>query len=312
MSARIPNLFLIGSMKSGTTYLSELLASHPGIFMCSPKEPCYFADQRVLRRVWRHMWRRGYWRSIDRYLSLFSAAGDVPIVAEASTPYSQVPLFEGVPQRILAVSPEARFIYLMRDPIERTISHYWHAVRWWGERRDLVTAIRREPRYVDVSHYARQLKAYLKYVPRERIHVLTLGELRTQPIERFRAICAWLGIDPSVVPQGLGSRVNEMPAVIAQARGFGLLHQFKHSPLYRRLEPFVPGPARKLGARLAERPIIAGGIDVRGVAAYLRPRMQEQTQELCELLGRNFREWKTLYAPEEARGSHAPSPTCWG
>ncbi|HEV2441157.1 MAG TPA: sulfotransferase [Steroidobacteraceae bacterium] len=310
MSARTPNLFLIGSMKSGTTYLSELLASHPAIFMCSPKEPCYFTDQRVLRQVWRHMWGRGYWRSIDRYLSLFSQAGDVPIVAEASTPYSQVPLFEGVPQRILAASPEARFIYLMRDPIERTISHYWHAVRWWGERRDLVTAIRREPRYVDVSHYARQLKAYLKCVPRERIHTLTLGELRTQPIERFRAICAWLGIDPSVVPQGLGGRVNEMPAVIAQAKGFGLLHQFKYSPLYRRLEPFVPVPARKLGARLAERAIVAADVDVRGVAAYLRPRMREQTQELCELLGRRFPEWKTLYGLDEA-GSRSPSPTCW-
>lgn len=314
MSSRIPNLFLIGAMKSGTTYLSELLAAHPGIFMCSPKEPCYFADPRVLRRVWRNMWRRGYWQSLDRYLSLFAQAGDAPFVAEASTPYSQVPLFEGVPEGILELSPDARFIYIIRDPIRRTISHYWHEVRWWGERRDLMTAVQREPRYTDVSHYARQLKAYLKYVPKERIHVLTLGQLRTQPIERFSAICTWLGIEPSVIPDGLGSLVNEMPAVIGQARGLGLLYHLKYSPLYRRVERFVPAPVRKLGTRLAERQVTAADVYVRDVQDYLRPRMQAQTEELCELLGRRFPEWTTLYGSERVGAPRSPRPRAlaWG
>ena len=58
-SLRRPNLFCIGAMKSGTTYLTGLLAAHPEIFICSPREPCYFqlpGNPDELRRVWPHAW----------------------------------------------------------------------------------------------------------------------------------------------------------------------------------------------------------------------------------------------------------------
>ena len=69
-----PNLFLVGSMKAGTSYLSGLLGAHPSVFMGFPKE-CHFVDGRVLRRVWPSARRQGYWRSAERYLGLFAAAG---------------------------------------------------------------------------------------------------------------------------------------------------------------------------------------------------------------------------------------------
>ena len=97
-----PNLFVIGSMKSGTTYLRGLLAAHPAIFMSSPKEPCRFVDPNVLRKEWPWPWEQGYCCSEERYLDLFSASGDTAILGEASTVYSQAPLYTGVPQRILA------------------------------------------------------------------------------------------------------------------------------------------------------------------------------------------------------------------
>jgi len=108
-----PNLFVIGAMKSGTSSLHATLAAHPQIFMCRKKEPDYFIEQ--------CNWSRGErW-----YLSLFARAGDKPIIGESSTGYTQAPRFHGVPQRIRGFRPDARFVYIMRDPIERTISHYW-------------------------------------------------------------------------------------------------------------------------------------------------------------------------------------------
>lgn len=300
MRHRAPNLFLIGSMKSGTGYLSRRLAAHPAVFMCPVKEPCYFVDPRVLKRVWYSRWRDGYWRDLERYLSLFAGAGDAVYLTDASTPYSQAPLFTGVPERILALSPQARFIYIMRDPIERTISHYWHAARWWGERRDMLTAIRCEPRYQDVSHYARQLKAYLRHVSADRIYTLTLESLSAQPQAQIRALCSWLAIDENFNPGDVREHINETPEDVELPRGFGLLHRFRRSPLYGRIYPRLPETLRRFGSQLADRSLKPSGVPVGEVVRYLTEQQQAQTDELRQLLGRDFPEWRTLYAASEA------------
>lgn len=300
MNGRAPNLFLIGSMKAGTSYLSGLLRAHPAVFMCPVKEPCYFVDERMLKNVWYSRWQQGHWRSLEGYLSLFAGAGDAAYLAEASTPYSQVPLFQGVPERILAVSPEAKFIYIMRDPVERTISHYWHVARWWGERRDMLAAIRSEPRYQDVSDYARQLKAYLRYVDSSRIYTLTLESLSARPLEQLRALYTWLGVDPRFDARQAGGYLNEIPEEFEQARGWGLLHRLRRSHTYARIASYVPRRLRKFGSGLAERSVRPADVPVDEVVRYLRPRQQERIEELRELLGRDFPEWKTLYAVSEA------------
>jgi len=299
MTSLRPNLFLIGSMKSGTTYLSDLLAEHPGIFMSSPKEPCYFVDDAVLHRVWPNMWKRGYWRSLERYFSLFVDAGEVPVIGEASTLYSYAPICGEVPARILAFSPDARFIYIMRDPVERSISHYWHRVAWWGERRSLIQAIRSDAQYTDVSHYALQLKEYLRYVSHERIYVLTYESLVADPVHQMSRIYAWLNVDSAFRPSKLGARPNRRPDTVYQVRGCGLLEKFRRTSFYNKIAPRVPDSARKLGYKLALRRLRPGDVPVEEVQSYLRRRQQCETEELRALLHRGFPEWKTLYRERE-------------
>ena len=122
---RRPNLFIIGAMKSGTTTLHEYLDSHPQIAMSRIKEPGFFVEELTLRQ------------GEDWYLSLFEQDDRFRYRGESSTHYTKLPVFRGVAERLSRFNPEARLIYIMRNPIERLVSHYWHNIAgptiWPGE-----------------------------------------------------------------------------------------------------------------------------------------------------------------------------------
>ncbi|MDA8347687.1 MAG: sulfotransferase, partial [Pseudomonadota bacterium] len=150
---RKPNLFIIGAMKSGTTSLHEYLDTHPQIAMSREKEPGYFVEELSLRK------------GEDWYLSLFEQDARYQYVGESSTHYTKLPLYRGVPERLFRFNPDARLIYIMRDPFDRVISHYWHAVRdvhHGGELRPLLKAVQECPDYLCFSDYAMQLEPYIE------------------------------------------------------------------------------------------------------------------------------------------------------
>ena len=173
-SRTFPNLFIIGAMKAGTSSLHEYLHLHPEIFMSRFKEPQYFAPHRTRNGL---PWGQGNpcpEPGIDWYLRLFDDAGDVKYAGESSVSYTAVPVLSGCHERIYAFNPEARLIYIMRDPVERTVSHYWHNVAGGWEDRDMLAAVKRLKDYTARSHYAMQLRPYINTFGRDRVHLLTL------------------------------------------------------------------------------------------------------------------------------------------
>ena len=108
----LPTFIVIGAMKCGTNSLHRYLKLHPQICMSSTKEPNYFVEE------------KNYAEGIDWYQSLFKDS--TKALGECSTNYSKRPFFQGVAQRIQAVLPDVKLIYLLRDPVERIISHYRH------------------------------------------------------------------------------------------------------------------------------------------------------------------------------------------
>jgi hypothetical protein len=289
-----PNLFIIGAMKCGTTSLHAYLSEHPGIFMCEPKEPSYFLERDQLRVWYPSMEEAGYWRSEDHYLQLFADAGDRPVIGESSTSYTKLPQIPGVVDRLYRFNPEARFIYVMRDPVERTISHYWHMVRNRDERRDMLTAIREEPHFRDVSHYAMQLVPYIERWGRERILTFTTEALSEDPRRVVRTVFQWLGVDGDFVPRGLGTPEHVTPEILLQASGWNAMHRLRQSSLYRALRPAIPQGLRRLGTQLTRRRVKRREVEVDAVREFLRPIQAEQTRQLSELLGRPFPEWTAL------------------
>jgi hypothetical protein len=291
---RKPNFFIIGSMKSGTTYLSSLLASHPSIFMCRPKEPTYFVKSGELRTIWPWAWEQNSWRNEKNYLELFGAAGTATVLGEASVHYTYSPLASGVAERIYQFNPCARLVYLMRDPIERTISHYWHRVNWLGEHRSISSAIKNDPQYRDVSHYAMQLAPYFRLFERDQIKTLTFEELTANPKESIASILKWLNLNCSVATPKLPPE-NVTPDVVEQRSAGWLLHGLRYkSDLLRALIDRAPAWPRRLGVRMVTREIDRRSVDTSEIVQYLRPLQQKQTEELMRLLGREFPEWTTL------------------
>ncbi len=197
----LPTFFVIGAARAGTTSLHYYLSLHPQIQMSETKEPHYFAGPPGTipfggPRV----------DSIDDYRKLFDPRATVR--GEASPSYAAYPRRLGVPARISELVPDARLIYLVRDPIDRTVSHYLHAVAVEGERRQLAEALGDyDPAnlYICASRYATQLEQYLSHFAEDRILVVEQSDLRGARNEAMRRIFAFLGVDSDFESPGFAT-----------------------------------------------------------------------------------------------------------
>jgi hypothetical protein len=303
---KFPNLFIIGAMKAGTSSLHEYLHQHPEIFMSRFKEPQYFAPHQTPTGHW---WGQGHpfpEPGIDWYLRLFQDAGDVKYAGESSVSYTAAPWVIDCDKRIHEFNPEARLIYIMRDPVERSISHYWHFVVDGRETRPMLEAMRKKEEYVSRSHYARQIWPYIETFGRDRLFLLTLEELTAEPKEVFRRLFHWLGVDPDVAINS-----DEVFNVTAKdvkhtRRGLVWLDRFIKGWRWPGLHARTPRWLLSRLDRLAHRSIHRSEVDPEPATAYLRPILQDATRELEDIMGRKFPEWTTLYASRVQSNKNRP------
>ncbi len=297
MTARKPNLFLIGSMKCGTSTLHDHLDAHPDIFMSRPKEPSRFVSPEQLRIHWPRMAELGYCDSLDRYLALFDNVGDVRYAGESSTLYTKLPELTGVAERLHKFAPEARLIYIVRDPIERTLSHYWYRVKRNGEARSPIDAIasKRDPRYRALSDYAMQLRPYLERFGEGQIYVETLENLHTDLGGTLSRIFRWLGVSCEEALSLEPVHSNPTPKHLRRDKA-RLVGAFRNSPLWDVVRPLMPGGLRRIAKRTFTHQVQRSEVDLGEIHRYLRPLQQEQAEEFFELVGVRYdRQWATLY-----------------
>ncbi len=294
-----PNLFIIGAAKCATSSLHTYLGQHPQIFMSPLKEPGFFAGDKEDGAKLRPFTVNGqtiykpYCNDLDSYLALFDGADGATYVGESSTAYSQLPVRSGVVDRIYSFNKNARIVYVLRDPIDRTISHYWWHVQHEGEKRDLLSAIRENSHYCDVSYYAMQLRPYLDRFGAERVFWLTTESLASEPVQILKRLFAWLEIDETFTPAGINARSNETPNVLNQPTS-RILNRLRFSPAWERISPWVPKLVRTSARRLSERKIDRAAVDSRAAVEFLRSIQVRQTDELRRLLNYDFTEWKTV------------------
>lgn len=275
----LPNLLVIGAMKGATTSLWEYLRSHPQVHMSPVKEIHYFdAD-------------RQYERGPDWYSSHFSGAGPEHVVVGEATPaYSRFPLHRDVPLRAAQLVPDARLIYVLREPVARIRSHYLHDRSLGLESAPFEQAVLQRSTYVDTSRYAMQLDQWLRHYPRDRVLVLTSERLRAHQVETMQQVYRFLGVDETWQPPSRELHRTEDKHVPRPAA-----HRLRTSRLGSYVSESAPPalrPALNLAWSLTRyHPRTTGAdIDAR-LRAVLHDLLRDDVHRLPEHLGPEFDCW---------------------
>jgi hypothetical protein len=197
----LPDALIIGAMKSGTSSLHYYLTQHRQVVAPLRKEVHYFDLNYARGEAW---YRANFGRADAGGLNL------------DSSPYYL--LHPQVPQRAHALLPAARLIVLLRDPVRRAYSHYWHERDKGREPLSFEDAIAAEPERIERDHarlargeiersaahqyfsylargrYAEQIAAWLQVYPRQSLLVLRFEDLAREPLPVLNRTLGWLGL----------------------------------------------------------------------------------------------------------------------
>ena len=267
MAGALPTFVIIGSQKCGTTALHAYLARHPEISMSRPKELDYFIEELN--------WSNGP----DWYRSRFDPGAGVR--GESSPNYTAHPVYAGVPERMAELIPDARLIFMVRDPVDRVRAGYYHQYSNRTESRPMREAVL-DPAatHIPRSMYHLQLSRFLDRYPKDRVLLLEQDELRDDRRGALRRVYRFLGVDDEFWRDSF----NE-PRLESAARG-------RRTPLgafaARRLKP-------RHWRRIRDRRLFAKPYAQEPMPEDLRAKVEERLREdvaaFRELTGRRFESW---------------------
>jgi len=289
-----PDFLIIGAQKAGTTWLWSMLNKHPGTDLPKEKEIHYFGSAELYRK------------GKDYYYNHFAGLDRSKISGEASPTnfYDHVPYWYNksrklevdrslptIPELITTELPDIKILILLRDPVRRAISAYYHWMRgqYWMHKGDVSpllglreTAIQHPKfRILEFGYYARYLKLWSKYVPPERMRVLIFEEdVKQFPERTLSEVYRFLNLDPQYQPESLRERVHpnwSWTRIVLSYYADPLSRKVLRSRLGRFIDNF------DILGRLA---IKREDID------FLRSEYLPEKAELESLLGRKLSCWK--------------------
>lgn len=225
----LPDAVILGAQKSGTSSLHNYLVQQPGMIEPLRKEVHYFDVNSGRGEAW--------------YRAHFGRRGEPGLNIDSSPYYLFHP---AVPRRMHVLLPDAKLIVLLRDPVRRAYSHYWHERDKGREKLEFEAAIAAEAgrlgdaherladgtlersfahqhfSYVARGRYAEQLEAWFDVYPRERFLILKFEDLAKEPLATLNATLGFLGLPPAAAVDLEARNTRRYPpmaeAVAAQLR----------------------------------------------------------------------------------------------
>lgn len=272
----LPDFIIIGAMKCGTSSLYHYLSLHPQVGMSDIKEVDFFIAE------------NNFNKGIGWYESQFQ--GNFDTFGEASPNYTKAHYFQGVPRRMYELLPDVKLIYLVRDPVERLISHYLHNYSEGREQRSIEEALvtLEENHYVLCSRYFWQLQHYLEYFDREQLLIVPSHQLKANRRETLSHIFDFIGVDTSFYTNEFEQERHKS----SKKRHKGRFSRYLlESPVIKQLKGFVPD-AVKDPIKRATRPEVSRPELSPSLRARLQDHLRPDVKQLQELSGHEFTSWK--------------------
>jgi hypothetical protein len=301
-----PNFLIGGTAAGGTSFLSAILVQHPQIYL--PKlmrpEPHYFYKS----------WE--YEKGVEQYLSRWFA--EVPEQAIAIGERSSSYLFGGrvVAEKIAKQFPEMKFIFTLRNPIERTWANYRYTVLQGLDEYSFEDALRNEAQrvrdqsgiwaeiqpynYTGRGFYASQLKQYLEIFPRENILLVKSELLSSQTDTELRKIYDFLGL--TVTSFTYERAPDHTSAIVIDARlqmdfrkyfgsRFDLIIEATRKNLP--VEAFVSNSEDRNKIEQLARNMTGGKVSMpQSAREYLARHFSQDMKELSEMIDFDISDWK--------------------
>jgi len=214
-----PDFLVIGAMKSGTTTLYHDLSLNPNIFL--PDKETNGLATAITR---------------SEYLAKFQAARQSQICGDISTVYAMLPdSSDVVPRAREFLSPDTKIVYIVREPVGRTLSHHNHMRTWTGPTAmgpDINVELRCRPELIDCSRYAMQLAPWIDCFGRSAVHVIVFEDYVQRRKQVIAELSRFLGVEPKV--DGIDENIvhNQSDGKPLTVGGW---KKIASSPLYRRL-----------------------------------------------------------------------------
>ncbi len=297
----MPNFFIVGAARSGTTSLDRYLSQHHEIYMAPRKEVNFFTanyfprtgpgDERINKEVIRDKYQ---------YAQLFAGVAGEKAIGESSVFYLCYP---GTAERIAQVVPNAKIIMVLRDPVDRAYSAYMHLVRNGREHLGFEEALSREEErkqrgyepmwwYKELGLYYKQVKHYLDVFGTQQVKVLLYDELFANPGQILRNVFAFIGVKEDVI---IDTSLHYNPGGVPKSwKLYTLLDSFiaKPNALEKRLKSLVPSRLRAAYANKALSMLLQPVPMDPHVHAQLKAYFVEDVRKLEDLLHRDLTHWK--------------------
>jgi hypothetical protein len=281
-----PSFLIIGAQKCGTTWLWEMLEQHPGTDLRVVKEIFFFSSSDTYRR------------GPDWYYDHFRHLDPSKITGEASTDYFYDRVLidnlevdhslPTIPELASSELPDVKVFVVLRDPVQRAISAYYHHLRRrrYSPSLDIREAAERHPRLriIERGHYAQYMRLWKEAVPPERMRCFVFEEdVVKYPEETVKEAYSFLNLDVEYAPDRLDQPRN---------RGWNWSHvllNYYTGPLYGKVYRLI---AKTPMAGLLDRVDFAEPPSLKeDDIEYLRSLYLPEREELENLLGRSLECW---------------------